>query len=38
MSNRLVYAYYTHAGTGDIVVSEFKAPNSLDANEASSDR
>jgi glucose/arabinose dehydrogenase len=35
VSNKLVYAYYTHARTGDIVVSEFKAPNSLDANEGS---
>lgn len=33
--SRLVYAYYTHAATGDIVVSEFAAPDPLNAREAS---
>jgi glucose/arabinose dehydrogenase len=33
-TNDLVYAYYTHRGTGDIVVSEFEAPDPLDADES----
>jgi glucose/arabinose dehydrogenase len=37
-TNDLVYAYYTHAGTGDIVVSEFEAPDPLDADESTARR
>jgi len=33
--NGLVYAYYTAAGTGDIVISEFSADDPLDADESS---
>jgi glucose/arabinose dehydrogenase len=34
-TNGLVYAYYTHAGTGDIVVSEFETTSPSDADESS---
>lgn len=34
-ANRLVYAYFTHRGTGDIVVAEFRAADPLDADETS---
>jgi glucose/arabinose dehydrogenase len=33
-ANDLVYAYYTDAGTGDIIVSEFRAPDPLNANQS----
>jgi len=34
-ANDFVYAYYTHAGTGDIVVAELTAADPLDADENS---
>jgi glucose/arabinose dehydrogenase len=34
-ANGLVYAYYTHAGTNDIVVSEFETASATDADESS---